>query len=85
MTIQEQIKEIMPVINGMGIKTKLIYTKIETATILGVSTQTLDRMCNLGVGLKHKKIVTNSRTNNGRVMFPISEIARYYFDNIQTA
>ena len=62
-----------------------MYTKIETSQILGLSTQTLDRLKERGVGLSYKKIKTTSKTNNGRVMYPVGEIARYYFDNIQTA
>lgn len=85
MTTTEKIEELTVVIKAMGLKPQLQYSENQTAKILGTSTMSLYRMRKDGVGLDYKKRETNSKSNNGRVMYSISSIANYYFDNIRTA
>ena len=81
----EQIKALTFLIIAIGLKPKLNYTETETSEILGISTSTLRRMRSQAVGLNYKKRATTSRSNNGKVMYPISAIAEYHFDNIITS
>ncbi len=85
MTTKERLEEIAVVIKAIGLTPKLQYTENQTAQILGISTASLWRMRKEGIGLDYKKRETNSKSNNGRVMYPLSAIADYYFNNIRTA
>ena len=80
----EQIKQLQTLLILLNLPLQLFYTKAQTSRIIGLSSVTLDRMKAKGVGMEYKKVVTGAGTN-GRVMYPISEIARFYFDNIKTA
>ncbi len=85
MTIKEKIEELMVIVKAIGLKPQLQYTETQTAQILGVSSASLWRMRKEGIGIDYKKRETNSKSNNGRIMYPISAIADYYFDNVRTA
>lgn len=85
MTTKEKIEELTIVIKALGLKPQLQYSENSTAEILGHSAATMWRMRKEGIGPEYKKRETNSKSNNGRVMYPISAIANYYFDNIRTA
>jgi len=52
--------------------------------VLNVSTATLYRMREQGIGPSYKKL--NSKSKNGTVVYPLQEIVRYLTEsNIQTA
>lgn len=85
MNSKEKIEEITTIIKAAGLPCQLQYTESQTAKLLGISTATLWRMRNEGIGIDFKKRETNSKSNNGRVLYPISAIADYYFNNIKTA
>lgn len=85
MTNKEKVEELISMIKAIGLKPKLQYTESQTAEILGLSTATLWRMRNQGIGIDFKKRETNSKSKNGRVLYPISAIADYYFNNVKTA
>ncbi len=80
----EQIKQLQALLVILKLPLQLFYTKAQTARIIGLSAVTLDRMKKAGVGMEYKKVVTGTG-HNGRVMYPISEIARFYFENVKTA
>ncbi len=80
----EQIKQLQTLLVILKLPLQLFYTKAQTSRIIGLSAVTLDRMKAKGVGMEYKKVVTGAG-NNGRVMYPIGEIARFYFDNVKTA
>ncbi len=80
----EQITELQTLLKTLKMPIKLLYTKAEASRVIGLSSVTLDRMKSRGAGMEYKKVVTG-QGNNGRVMYPISEIARFYFDNVKTA
>lgn len=80
----EQIKQLQILLVILNLPPQLFYTKAQTSRIIGLSSVTLDRMKAKGVGMEYKKVVTGAGTN-GRVMYPIGEIARFYFENIKTA
>ena len=83
-TPQEKVNAIQSLLKTLGIEIKLLYTKSEAVRIIGLSAPTLDRMKAAGVGMEHKKVQTGNG-KNGRVMYPIGEIARFYFDTVKTA
>ena len=83
-TSSEQIKQLQTLLVLLNLPLQLFYTKAHTARITGFSAVTLDRMKAKGVGMEYKKVVTGTG-HNGRVMYPIGEIARFYFDNVKTA
>ena len=85
MTTKEKIEELTIIIRASGLPCQLQYTESQAAKLLGTSTATLWRMRNEGIGIDYKKRETNSKSKNGRVMYPLSAIADYYFDNIKTA
>ncbi len=85
MTTKEKIEELTVVIKALDLKPQLHYSENHSSKILGVSVSTLYRMRKDGVGPEYKKRETNSKSNNGRIMYPISSIANYYFDNVRTA
>ena len=62
---------------------KMELTKKETATILSISTVTLDRLRNKAMGPSYKKM--DSSGCNGTIKYPIHEIVKYLTSsNIQT-
>ncbi len=81
---KEQIEELQSLMNTLKMSTKLFYSKAEASRVIGLSSVTLDRMKTKGVGMSYRKVRTGNG-NNGRVLYPISEIARFYFDVTQTA
>ena len=52
-------------------------TRKQAAQALNISTATLDRMKEKGIGPNYKKIETASRSKNGKVFYPITSIADY--------
>ena len=80
----EQIKQVQTILVILDLPLQLFYTKAQSSRIIGLSAVTLDRMKAKGVGMEYKKVVTGDG-KNGRVMYPISEIARFYFENVKTA
>ena len=80
----EQIEQLQALLKSLGLPLQLFYTKTQASKTIGLSTVTLDRMKKAGVGMEYKKVVTGTGTN-GRVMYPIGEIARFYFENVKTA
>jgi tryptophanyl-tRNA synthetase len=85
MTTKEKIEELTVILIALGLKPQLQYPESQTSQILNLSPATLWRMRKEGIGPEYKKRKTTSKSNNGRVMYPISSIADYYFDNIRTA
>ncbi len=83
-TSNEQTEQLQSLLKTLNLPLQLFYTKAQAARVIGLSAVTLDRMKKAGVGMEYKKIVTGTGTN-GRVMYPIGEIARFYFDNVKTA
>ncbi len=81
---QEQVEQLQALLKALNLPLQLFYTKAQTARVIGLSAVTLDRMKANGVGMEYKKVVTGGGMN-GRVMYPIGEIARFYFDNVKTA
>jgi len=79
----EQLNAVQSLLIALGLPLQLFYTKSQASKIIGLSSVTLDRMKAKGVGMEYKKVVTGTG-NNGRVMYPIGEIARFYFDNVKT-
>ena len=59
----------------------LSLSRKQAAEILNISTATLDRMKDNGVGPQYNKKTTKSRSNNGKVFYPISGIVDYLVDN----
>ena len=82
-TTNEQIEQLQTLLKTLGLPLQLFYTKTHASKIIGLSAVTLDRMKKAGVGMEYKKVVTGTG-HNGRVMYPIGEIARFYFENIKT-
>ena len=83
-TSNEQIEQLQSLLKLLDLPLQLFYTKAQASRIIGLSAVTLDRMKTKGVGMDYKKVVTGSGTN-GRVMYPIDEIARFYYENVKTA
>ena len=83
-TSNEQTEQLQTLLKLLDLPLQLFYTKTQASRIIGLSAVTLDRMKAKGVGMEYKKVVTGTG-HNGRVMYPISEIARFYFDNVKTA
>lgn len=81
-TKSEQIAELKTLLEALKLSTKLLYTKAETSRLTGLSTTTLDRMNKADIGMERKKILTGDG-KNGRIMYPISEIARFYFESVK--
>jgi len=55
----------------------VILSRKQAAEALNISTATLDRMKEKGVGPAYTKMDTASRSNNGKVFYPITAIADY--------
>lgn len=55
----------------------VILSRTQAAKALNMSTATLDRMKAQGIGPAYTKIDTNSRSNNGKVFYPVTAIADY--------
>ena len=83
-TSNEQTEQLQGLIKLLDLPLQLFYTKAQASRIIGLSSVTLDRMKAKGVGMEYKKVVTGAG-NNGRVMYPIDEIARFYYENVKTA
>jgi hypothetical protein len=83
-TQTEQTEQLQTLLKTLNLPLQLFYTKAQAARIIGLSAVTLDRMKKAGVGMEYKKVVTGTG-HNGRVMYPIDEIARFYFENVKTA
>jgi len=58
---------------------KIAICKKEMAMETGVSTSTLDRMRSLGLGCSFIK------ERNGNIIYPLTELAKYYTQVSQTA
>jgi len=82
-TTNEQIEQLQSLLKLLDLPLQLFYTKAQASRIIGLSAVTLDRMKKAGAGMEYKKVVTGTG-HNGRVMYPISEIARFYFENVKT-
>lgn len=55
----------------------VILSRKQAAEALNISTATLDRMKNDGVGPAYTKMDTGSRSNNCKVFYPVTAIADY--------
>ena len=55
----------------------VILSRTQAAKALNMSTATLDRMKAQGIGPAYTKVDTNSRSNNGKVFYPVTAIADY--------
>lgn len=55
----------------------VILSRTQAAKALNMSTATLDRMKAQGIGPAYTKIDTDSRSNNGKVFYPVTAIADY--------
>lgn len=55
----------------------ITLSRMQAAEALNMSTATLDRMKENGVGPAYIKINTGSRSNNGKVFYPVTSIADY--------
>ena len=53
----------------------------QAADALNISTATLDRMKANGTGPNYSKINTSSRSNNGKVFYPVTAIAEHLINN----
>ncbi len=53
----------------------------QAAEILNISTATLDRMRENGIGPSYSKADTGSLSKNGRVSYPVTAIADYLVNN----
>jgi hypothetical protein len=61
-----------------------LVSQKNTAKILSVSTSTLYRLREQGLGLNYKKI--DSKSKNGTVVYPLQEIVKYLTQsNVKTA
>ncbi len=59
----------------------LILSRKQAAEALNISTATLDRMKESAVGPAYTKVDTNSRSNNGKVYYPVTALADYLISN----
>jgi len=55
----------------------VILSRKQAAEALNMSTATLDRMKDQGIGPAYTKMSTDSRSNNGKVFYPVTAIADY--------
>lgn len=55
----------------------VILSRTQAAKALNMSTATLDRMKAQGIGPAYTKVDTDSRSNNGKVFYPVTAIADY--------
>ncbi len=53
----------------------------QAAEAINISTATLDRMKDNAVGPTYTKVDTNSRSNNGKVFYPVTALAEYLINN----
>jgi len=59
----------------------VILSRKQTAEALNISTATLDRMKESAVGPTYIKVDTNSRSNNGKVYYPVTALVDYLISN----
>ena len=59
----------------------LNLSRKQAAEVLNISTATLDRMKENAVGPQYIKVDTNSKSNNGKVFYPVAGIVNYLVDN----
>lgn len=59
----------------------VILSRTQAAKALNMSTATLDRMKAQGIGPAYTKIDTDSRSNNGKVFYPVTAIADFLVTN----
>jgi len=62
---------------------KMALSKKELAECLGLGVSTVSKLMSQGYGLPNYKKLGNSR--NARVVFPISEVARFLVDTKEVA
>ncbi len=62
---------------------KMVLSKKELAECLGLGVSTVSKLKSQGYGLPNYKKLGNSR--NARVVFPISEVARFLADTMEVA
>ncbi len=60
---------------------KMALSKKELAECLGLGVSTVSKLMSQGYGLPNYKKLGNSR--NARVVFPISEVARFLSDTVK--
>lgn len=80
---KEQLQEFIQLLELLCLPKKTMYTKPEAAQILGLSQATLNRWMAEGKGPGYKK---PHDMTTGKVYYPITELAKFYFEQIiQTA
>ena len=72
---QEEKKQFVKLL--VDLYSTIILSRKQAAEALNVSTATLDRMKENGVGPTYTKVDTSSRSNNGKVFYPVTAIADY--------
>jgi len=72
---QEEKKQFIKLL--LDLYSTVILSRKQAAEALNISTATLDRMKENGVGPTYTKVDTSSRSNNGKVFYPITAIADY--------
>jgi len=72
---QEEKKQFVKLL--VDLYSTVILSRKQAAEALNVSTATLDRMKENGVGPTYTKVDTSSRSNNGKVFYPVTAIADY--------
>lgn len=82
MNTKDRIEHLMVIIKAIGLTPQLQYNEHQVSKIIGKSPATLYRERVNGVGIPYKKTRTNSKSDNGKILYPIHSIADYYFDNI---
>ena len=55
----------------------VILSRKQAAEALNISTATLDRMKDNGVGPTYTKVDTDSKSKNGKVFYPVTALADY--------
>jgi len=76
---QEEKKQYVELL--VDLYSTIILSRKQAAGALNISTATLDRMKENGVGPAFTKVDTGSRSNNGKVFYPITAIADYVVNN----
>ncbi len=72
---QEEKKQFVKLL--VDLYSTVILSRKQAAEALNTSTATLDRMKAQGVGPAYTKIDTDSRSNNGKVFYPVTSLADY--------
>lgn len=73
--IEEEKKQFIELL--VGLYSTIILSRKQAAEALNISTATLDRMKENGVGPAYTKQDTGSLSNNGKVFYPVIAIADY--------